>query len=282
MSKTAYRWIIIFVVLLLFIDFFYQVIHSNVPFWSTDWFWWRVMFILLMAAFVLTYYMFMYFKKAEIEKYNFIKNLIEQQDIGYRKIAAELHDGLGQDLIVLNNKVLQISNSHPENVDLAIDLKDLSVLISDSVEEVRQISSGLYPHQIEKLGLSRALESMLDKAFRSSNINADIVIGNVDNLLNINNEINFYRIIQECINNILKHSEATDAVIKIKCSVGEIISEIRDNGIGFQFDNKSIKNITGFGLSNIKHRVLLAGGYFNIDTKTGKGTKINIRLPIKD
>ena len=282
MSKTTYRWIFIFVVLLFFIDFFYQIIHSNIPFWNTDWFWWRVMFILLMAAFILTYYLFIYFKKAEIEKYNFIKNLIEHQDIGYRKIASEIHDGLGQNLILLNNKVIQISNLHSDDAGLNTDLNSLNSLISESIDEARSISSGLYPHQIEKLGLSKALESMLDKAFSSSNINAEISIENVDNLFDLNNEINFYRIIQECTNNILKHSKASNAIIKIKCSVGEIISEIQDDGIGFQYDNKTNNIITGFGLSNLKHRVLLAGGYFKINTKEGGGTKINIRLPLKD
>lgn len=282
MNKIAYRWIFILISILLAVDFFYQLAYSNDVFWKTEWFWWRILVVLLIIIFILTYFISIHYKKSEIEKYNFIKNLLEQQDLGYRKIASELHDGLGQNLIVLNNDIIKISNSHLDNPELNTKLKNLNELVSETINEARNISSRLYPQQIEKLGLKKALESMLTKVFNSSDIEYEIFIDNIDGILNKNNEINFYRIIQECVNNILKHSEAKSANIKIKFNAGELITDISDDGIGFITNDYSKNVFTGFGLSNIKHRLLLAGGNFNIDTRPGKGTKIKIYYPIKN
>jgi signal transduction histidine kinase len=282
MNKIAYRWIFIFTVLILAVDFFFELFNSSEPFWKTDWFWWRVLLILLIIIFFLIYFSSIYYKKSEIEKYNFIKKLVEQNDSGYRKIASDIHDGLGQNLIVLNNEIIKLTNSITDDPELKNKLNNLGDLVSESINETRNISSRLHPHHIEKLGLKKALETMLNTAFNSTDINCDITIDNIDRLLDISSEISFYRVVQECVNNIIKHSEAKEAVVNIKFSVGEIIADIKDNGKGFQPDEFSGKIFTGFGLSNIKHRLMLAGGRFDIDAKPGKGTKIKIYFPIKN
>jgi len=279
MRKSSYRWITIIILLFIFFDFYFQWKISPVPFWQSKWFLWRVLLLLVILFVLLLYKAVEHFRNVEIEKQNIINKFIIQQDENYRKIASELHDSLGQNLIVLNNDIIKYSNSYPADSREFEELNKINILLTESVDELRNISSRIYPHKIEKLGLQKSIESMAENAFESSAVKLNLSVGKIDKIFNKEIELNIYRIVQECINNILKHSMAKEANINIQFASGNLTGEISDNGTGFNV--KKVNDETGFGLSNIRNRTFSSGGTIKIDSKPNSGTKIKFIIPLK-
>lgn len=220
-------------------------------------------------------------KREKKQQEEFTKKLIESQENERKRVAAELHDSLGQDLLIIKNKAL-ISLKKADNVaKLKEDIKEISELTTSTINEVREISYNLRPYELDRLGLLKTLQSLIDKAGKSTNISFNCDIDNIDNIFVPEIEINVYRIVQECLSNIIKHSEATQVVVGIKKLEKEISIFISDNGKGFNVEKKfSDKERKGFGLKGIPERVKLFGGEFNIESEPGKGTRIKITLPI--
>ena len=123
----------------------------------------------------------------------------------------------------------------------------------------------------------------MDNLDSATAINFNLKIDNVDNLLDKNGEINFFRIIQECINNVVKHSHADFADIIIKNRKNDIAINISDNGRGFDINNNwnSSDPGSGFGLNNLRKRVEILEGKIEINSYNIPGTEIKIIIPIK-
>ncbi|MCX6163310.1 MAG: sensor histidine kinase [Ignavibacteriae bacterium] len=279
MRKSSYRWIFIFILLFITVDFYFQLKISSVPFWESKWFLWRVLFLLVILFVLLIFKAYAHFRNIEIEKQNLVNKFIQQQDENYRRVASELHDSLGQNLIVLNNDITKILNSYPVESNEFEELNKINVLITEAVDELRNISSNLYPNKIEKLGLKKAIESMTENVFESSGIILNLSVGEIDRIYDNEIELNVFRIVQECINNILKHSKATEADINIHFNSGNLVAEISDNGIGF--GAKKLSEKPGLGLDNINHRTFYCGGSIKINSKPNNGTKIKLVIPLK-
>ncbi len=128
----------------------------------------------------------------------------------------------------------------------------------------------------ERLGITKAIKSIINKTSDSSDIIFEVELEDIDNIFSKELEINVFRIIQECMNNILKHSNASRSEIKIMKIDNSVMIIISDNGKGFsQMRNE------GLGMKGINERVRLYKGSFTIDSVQGKGTIIHILLPIK-
>ncbi|MBI5403254.1 MAG: sensor histidine kinase [Ignavibacteriae bacterium] len=277
MRKSSFRWIYLLILLFIAADFYFQLRFSPVPFWQSDWFLWRVLVLLIILFALMLYFAIKHFHNIDIEKQKLINKFINQQDESYRRIASELHDSIGQNLIVLNNEILKVSNSYPADSPEFGELNKMNILLTESVDELRNISSAIFPNKIEKLGLKKAIESMAESAFESSGIQLSFSAGNIDGIFGNTIELNVFRIIQECINNILKHSESSQAGISVHFISGNLVIEVTDNGKGF--DTKNIPEKHGLGLDNIRNRTIYCGGSIRIDSKPGKGTKIKILIP---
>jgi signal transduction histidine kinase len=206
----------------------------------------------------------------------FSRKLMEEQEYSWRKTSAELHDSIGQNLLVINNKILQlVNNGTPEKTKT--ELRELSGFVSESIEEVRRISGNLYPHQLEKLGLTSSIESMLKKVSGVLGSKLQYKIEKIDGLLPKEYEIYFFRIIQEAVNNIIKHSGAKNAAVEIYTDQKYINTRIEDDGKGFD------KNIfrSGLGLQNMRERASVLNGFIDVMSGPGKGTKIMVIIPYK-
>lgn len=278
MRKSSFRWIYILILLFITLDFYFQLKYSSIPFWESKWFLWRVFILLVILFVVLMYYTYRYFKSIEIDRQNLLNKFIQQQDENYMRVASELHDSLGQNLIILNNDIIKIINTYPVGSKEYDELNKINVLLTEAVDELRYISSNLYPSKIEKLGLKKAIESVSENAFESAGIKLSLSIGEINGIFDKDIELNLYRIIQECINNILKHSKATEVNINIHFTSGNLIAEVSDNGIGFELKKLQDK---GLGLKNINYRTIYCGGSIKINSKPKKGTKIRISIPSK-
>lgn len=215
----------------------------------------------------------------KIVKEQFAQNLIRSQEEERKRIAGELHDSLGQELLIIKNRaMLGLENNSGSNTILE-HLNEISLLASQAIGEVRQITYNLRPFQLDRVGLTKALESLVTRLETSSEIKFKMFVDNIDNLFPKDYEINIYRIVQEGINNIIKHSKATSAVLMISKEENEVCITVEDNGQGFLVNKNQVEN-TGFGLTGINERVHIFGGSVEIVSTQGKGTILKIILPI--
>jgi signal transduction histidine kinase len=245
------------------------------PWWQTWWFR-SIMGVLIIGVLVRGYTkrISSLRKKHQVQK-EFSHKLIDSQEMERKRVASELHDSHGQNLLILSNELQQyiLNNKNSEN-----ELRPLLDRLNVSINEIRNISYDLHPHPIDKLGLKDALETLISRIENTIEIKFTLNIKNIDGLFSKKTEINLYRIIQEAINNIIKHSQATQARINIKRDSGTVSISISDNGIGFN-QKKGQKKIDGLGLVSIKARAMLIGAHLTIVSKPGKGTIISLKNP---
>jgi signal transduction histidine kinase/ligand-binding sensor domain-containing protein len=252
------------------------------PFWKTWWF--RTLGILTIAGAAGGVYQnkLNQVRKEKRAQEEFTKRLIDVQESDRKQIALELHDSIGQDLLITKNKLL-LSVKKPDDKEFLLqNINEVSDIISDTLKDVREISYSLHPYQIERLGLSKAIKSITDRVSKSTDLKFTTNIDDIDKLLPSEFEISLYRVIQESINNIIKHSKATEVILNISKGSDDISILISDNGKGFSYEKvKANSDKHGFGLSGMNERIKILKGKFNIDSSPGNGTAINIHVPIK-
>jgi PAS domain S-box-containing protein len=205
--------------------------------------------------------------------------LIEAQEAERARIAAEIHDSLGQNLLLIKNRAQLALTRSALSAELSEQLTAINHLATQSIAEARQIAHDLHPHQLNHLGLTRALEAMLDSTARSSGIRFQCKLDNVDDLFAKDAAMNLYRIVQESLNNILKHSGGRQARIRLERDVHEVQLRIADNGRGFN-PAALDRGAKGLGLKNIVERVRMLGGKIKMDSQPGRGTRLRVSIPI--
>ncbi|MEE9165744.1 MAG: histidine kinase, partial [Nitrospinota bacterium] len=221
-------------------------------------------------------------KQAEAALKEFSRRLVESQENERKRIAAELHDSLGQNLIVIKNEIKRYLKTISEDNRDSETLEFTSSIVTQTLKEIKEIAYNLRPPQLDKLGLKDAILSQVKRVLNTSETTIFTEIDTEDVEIPPETEINIFRIIQEGINNILKHSSASEAIIKLKKVKENIYLEISDNGEGF--DNKKEKKqdaaFEGFGLKGIAERATMLGGSFHVDSKKGVETTLKIVIPI--
>lgn len=206
----------------------------------------------------------------------FSRSLIHSQETERKRIAAELHDGIGHQLLIIKNQaVLAVTDAQAgRNVNAA--LEEISRTATQSIEETRQISHNLRPFQIDRLGLTRALQSMARDFSRTAGIDFHAEVAALEGALPAEQEINLYRVVQESLNNISRHSGAARASLSIQRTATSVAVLIEDDGRGF---DPARVGQPGHGLSNMYERVRLLGGMLRCDSSPGEGTKLSFDLP---
>jgi PAS domain S-box-containing protein len=210
-------------------------------------------------------------------------SIIEGQEKERRKIARELHDGLGQMLTALKFNIEGLKELPDKNEKLKLD--EIKKMLFETIAEVRKISFNLMPSVLNDFGIAPAFKHLSELVSRSSNIN--VVFENTSKIERLPKtlEINLYRIMQEALNNAIKYAEADEVKVKLKNNDEFLQLEIADNGKGFtasKVKSKSKLDLSGNGITNIQERTSLIDGNFRIETAPGEGTKIFIKVPIKD
>ncbi|MBI2419163.1 MAG: hypothetical protein HYV28_14935 [Ignavibacteriales bacterium] len=245
------------------------------PIWGNNYFRAGVVFLLIFFVFYQVRSKLKRLRSEHVQQKLFSKLLIESQEAERKRLSKELHDSLGQNLLIIKNWLDLYQNSE-ERVD--VNLAEVDELIRDAVREVKEISSNLHPHQLERLGLNKAIVAMLKKITDTTGLVIETEIDNISNMLSQEAEINIYRIIQESLNNVLKHAKASKVIVTIQKTGAEISLSIKDNGIGFDEANKhmQIKITDGLGLKSIRERARILDGVMRIETASGSGTAIII------
>lgn len=210
----------------------------------------------------------------------FSRQLLESQEAERKRIAGELHDGLGQSLVIIKNRALH-SLTEPDDHDRAIEqIEEIAEAATHAILEAREIAYNLRPFHIDRLGLTAALGAMINRAGQDS-LHFTTELDSIDGLLAPEQEINFYRIVQECLNNIIKHARASAASVTIKRHDRMIELTIRDNGRGFTPGaREESANGSGFGLLGLTERARILGGVLAITSAPGHGTTIQLEVAV--
>src|SRR6266542_321915 len=208
--------------------------------------------------------------------------LLALQDEEHQRIAAELHDGLGQSLAIIKKRALMGLRDQTNQNKVMEHLEEIAATATSSILEVRGIAYNLRPYELDRLGLVAAIESMIERISDSTPLSLFADMDRIEGLLSPEAETSVYRIIQEGLNNVVKHSNAAAGRIEIKKSVKHLTISVQDNGIGISrsapTDNGN--NVGGFGLAGIAERVRLLGGSFAIDSPPTRGTTLTVRLEL--
>jgi signal transduction histidine kinase len=197
----------------------------------------------------------------------YAQHLITAQEQERTKLARELHDSVGQKLMLLTKRTKKLKDS------------DLIALSESTLDELRTISRAIYPPMIEGLGLTMAIESMINEVDAHTNLFFTNDIENIDNLLKKDDALHVYRIIQEVLSNIVKHANAKATYITIKKNKKLINIIIKDNGSGFDFVKELNKN-EGLGMKTLKERSKLIKSNIEITSQLYKGTVIKLIIPL--
>jgi signal transduction histidine kinase/ligand-binding sensor domain-containing protein len=221
------------------------------------------------------------FTRENLARKAFSQRLIDSQEAERQRIARELHDSLGQNLLVIRNR-LALAQQHLGNPErVAEQLREAADVASGSVREVREISQNLRPFQLDELGLERALSASLQRIASSSAIQIRWSLSGVGEHIPRELGIHLFRIVQECVNNVVKHSHAATCEVLVSREPGRVLVEIVDDGCGFDLEQTEHDRAIGGGngLSNIRERARLLGGSVDIRTAATFGTRIVLVVP---
>ncbi len=207
------------------------------------------------------------------------KAVIEAEEEERQRIARDLHDGVGQMMSAAKMNLsafeseIKFSSAEQKNV-----FERIIELVDDSCKEVRHVSHNMMPNVLLKNNLASAINDFIDKLDKRT-LEVHVFTEGLDRRLDSNTETVLYRIIQECVNNVIKHSGATILDISVIRDTDGVSATIEDNGKGFDTTDNS--KFEGIGLKNILTRVEFLKGTAEFDSAPGKGTAISLHIPVK-
>jgi len=196
-------------------------------------------------------------------------------------ISREIHDELGQVLTALKIQVSLLAKKLNKNQEpLKQKINSLSDLIDSSVESVQKISSKLRPGILDELGLIAAIEWQTEEFEKLTNIKCSLVMPKDEIKLERNKTTAIFRIFQEALTNIARHSEAAKVTISLLNYQSNIFLEIQDNGKGITAEQ--VKDFKSLGIHGMKERAMVFGGQVYIEGITGKGTMVRVEIPLDE
>lgn len=200
--------------------------------------------------------------------------IVEATEQERDRISKDLHDGMGQQLTVmklsLNSLANNIGEEHQADLGAVIDS------FSKSAEDVRLLSHQMMPRMLMDYGLPQAIQDLLDNSFKHTPIQYEFEHKGMTERLDKNVEVAVYRVVQELINNMIKHAEAKNFSLRFIRSEKKLAGFIADDGKGFNADHLG----EGHGLKNMKNRLALINGTMDIESNPGKGTAVSLSIPI--
>jgi signal transduction histidine kinase/ligand-binding sensor domain-containing protein len=257
-------------------------IRVSPPIYRTWWFLTLCALLLGSVVFAAFKYRIAQLEQRQVAQQAFSRQLIQSQESERKRIAAELHDSLSQNLVIIKNRAM-ISLQERDDPEHAFEqIEEIAGAADHALAEVREIAHNLRPYQIDRLGVTKAIEALTRKA-STHELQFTATLDKIDSLLSPESEINLYRIIQECINNIVKHSQATRASVTIRRGEQAVEVIVQDNGRGFTPADMQLgqsQNGTGLGLAGIAERARILGNQPRIESAPGKGAAISLKIKL--
>ncbi len=201
---------------------------------------------------------------------NFTQDVLKTQEMERSRIASELHDNVGQKLLMIKNAMVLKESASENDLDL----------VGETIKEVREMSHNLHPFQFERLGLIASLKNMIETFQKNSNVFYSEDIEIADGLIDKEKEIYVFRILQEAMTNAEKHAEATACNLSTEETRKHLKFILKDNGKGFTISKNKTSN-EGLGMKTIKERATFIAALLDIQSKEGKGTTVALTIPKK-
>jgi signal transduction histidine kinase len=204
------------------------------------------------------------------------QSILVGQEKERERIARELHDGIG---VLLSTASIHFSSVESKtDKETSEMIKKANKLLKDASKEVRQISHNMMPGVLSKFGLQEAIEDLFEDVEEAGDMQTDLDIALGDERLAENTEIMIYRIVQEMLNNTLKHAQASAVSMSLTKQNDKLIIEYKDNGVGF--DETKLPKNKNLGLLGIRTRAEYLGGSVEMKSEPGKGVYYRITIPL--
>jgi signal transduction histidine kinase len=223
--------------------------------------------IMLIFAMTLLYRNQQNIKSKKNLQEHFSQKLLLSQEEERMRVSKDLHDGIGQQLLLIKNKLI------------ASDDQVTKEIVDNTIDELRNISRDLHPFALQELGITKAIEHTLIQIDENTTLFISSQIDNIDNIFSRKEEINIYRIVQESLSNIIKHAKAEAIKVIVKKFSNNVTISIRDNGVGFDF-NEKYQDIKSLGLKTLLERSKFLKGQMKVISKKENGTLIEFKFPV--
>lgn len=204
--------------------------------------------------------------------------MIEGQEKERKRLAIDLHDGLGGRLSGISMNLSKLDKDEPKEYpkqQLQKVMKDLN----DSLTELRNVARNMMPETLVKFGLQAALKDYCS-SMTGSETKVTLQFYGTDKGININQQVTMYRVIQELINNAIKHAKASEVLVQYMREGNQVDITVEDNGIGFDKSKSLKKKDSGMGLSNLQTRVAYLKGNIDFESEENEGTTVNVHINI--
>lgn len=207
--------------------------------------------------------------------------LLDAQERERRRIASELHNSLGQNILVIKNRAL-LGLELGMQSEVQEQFEQIIKASSLAMDEVRHIVHNLSTHQLQQLGLTQAIEAMIDLLAASTSLRFDRQLESVDDVCSPEAALNLYRIIQEALNNVVKHAHASRVTVQLIRDVHHLRLVVRDDGRGFEPATIRDSATPGMGLKDIVGRIRLLSGKEQIESQPNQGTTLSVTIPLRE
>lgn len=220
-------------------------------------------------------------RQAAEQRDHFLSDLFQALEAERRRIAHELHDGVGQSLTLLVSGL----RSLPERTrtdEITTRCQELRQLAQRALKDTKTLALGMRPSLLDDLGLAAAIERIVVDVHQNHPLQIEVDVAPLaGRRLAEPVETTLFRICQEALNNVLKHSEATRAQVRLRLEAPDVVLEVTDNGRGFQVEPLTGRRTTDghLGLIGMQERVALQGGEIQIESAPGRGTALLARIP---
>ena len=216
--------------------------------------------------------------REEIKELALAANNVREQEKS--RIARELHDELGQALTALKIDVVWMKqNLGAPAAELAGKLTEMQLLLDGTVSATRRISADLRPLVLDDLGLAAAAEWLVQNFTTRTGVPCELAMAR-ELELREPYATTVFRVLQESLTNIAKHASATQVEVSLQREGGEVVLDVSDNGAGFS--TAAPRKPASFGLMGVRERAALLGGEVSIDSAPGRGTRVQLRLNVKE
>jgi PAS domain S-box-containing protein len=211
----------------------------------------------------------------------YIQQITRAQEEERKRIARDLHDDVSPDIIILIQKLDNITSTQRPRAEVRAALNEVREQAVKALEGLRATAQGLRPRIIDDLGLVAALEWIAEELERDQKVHISVHTKDMDRKLSSETQILLFRIAQEALNNIRKHAHASNVAIKLEGGENGVVMTITDDGQGFKAPDKIEGMVSAgrLGLMGMHERARLLNGALRIKSAPGKGTEITVRLP---
>ncbi len=206
-----------------------------------------------------------------------LRSALNAQEEERKRIGSDIHDDLGPLLSLLKLQLSNIAKEHDATIRTE-QIKESKKTIDTVIEDIRRVSADLSPSVLYELGLEEAILHMEQKLSLLTKASTDFRIDCSIEDISPTQSLAIYRILQEGLNNIIKHAHAQNITVSLYCKSDHIHIEIEDDGTGFEIDNKA----KSFGLNNIQARANMFQGELSINSTINEGTKLIVKMKIDE